>query len=416
MTDPTTMSNRTHRRSILIVSLLAVTLSALTIAGAIYWSRRQARLFLDDVEQMQEARDYPAAREKIDSFLRERPNDPRALLLSARNARKTKDYYNARELLRASKEHGGDSEAIDIEEALIDVQRGEDRSIEWLRARSRSGDSHALAILEVLIQHDLDTYQLWLALDGLNLFLEQRPNDLQALMGRARVWERFLYFKDALADYQRAVEAHPDNEVARLKLADTLLLVGTPAEALQQYRWLEGRFPDKTEVRLGLARCLRQIGETARARGILNSLIQSPPENGEALWELGQMALEDGKPGEAEPLLRRAAKALPYDRRVIFSLQQCLADLKKDAEAAVMNARVQKIDADIRRLDQVRQEVMKKPDDPALRVEGGLLFLRNGERREGVRWLRHALKVNPGHRPAIEALREAEAAGDASPK
>jgi hypothetical protein len=38
-----------------------------------------------------------------------------------------------------------------------------------------------------------------------------------------------------------------------------------------------------------------------------------------------------------------------------------------------------------------------------------LLFLRNGERREGLRWLRLALRLDPGCQEARKALAEAEA-------
>ena len=51
---------------------------------------------------------------------------------------------------------------------------------------------------------------------------------------------------------------------------------------------------------------------------------------------------------------------------------------------------------------------MERPGDAALRCEGGLLFLRNGERRESVRWLRLALRLDPGCEAARKALAEAE--------
>ena len=54
---------------------------------------------------------------------------------------------------------------------------------------------------------------------------------------------------------------------------------------------------------------------------------------------------------------------------------------------------------------------MRRPDDAALRCEGGLLFLRNGERREGVRWLREALRLDSRCEAARAALAQAEAAG-----
>ena len=176
---------------------------------------------------------------------------------------------------------------------------------------------------------------------------------------------------------------------------------------MTQYEWLESKSPGRAEVRLGLARCRLRLGETDEARRLLDVLLAESPDNGEALWERGQMALGEGQPADAEGWLRRAVRILPHDRRVNHALYRCLIDLNRRPEAEAVNARVAKIDADLRRLDQVRQEVMKKPGDAALRCEGGLLFLSNGERAEGIRWLRLALRIDPNCQSARESLHAA---------
>ena len=80
-------------------------------------------------------------------------------------------------------------------------------------------------------------------------------------------------------------------------------------------------------------------------------------------------------------------------------------------ESAKVSDRVAQLDADVRRLEKVCQAVMERPNDAALRCEGGLLFLRNGERDEGVRWLRIALRLDPNCQSAREALAGAEGQG-----
>jgi tetratricopeptide (TPR) repeat protein len=250
---------------------------------------------------------------------------------------------------------------------------------------------------------------LWQALQELTHYLRSRPDDLQALLGRGFVWERFLSFRDALEDYRAAVAAHPDNEPARRHLAETLLIIGTPAEALVHYQWLEQRSPGRPEVGVGLARCHRRLGQPDEARNILDGLLAKTPDHGEALWERGQLALDEGEAAQAEPWLRQAAQQLPYDRRVHYSLYRCLLDLSRRAEAETVQVRVAQLDADLRQLEQVRQAVMKKPDDAALRCQGGKLFLRNGERQEGIRWLKLALRLDPNCQPAREALAQTDA-------
>jgi predicted Zn-dependent protease len=381
------------------------------LAGTCWFvcSRWNTSQLLRQAEEALAAREYSRAKEHLARYLAIRPDDAYAHLLAARTARRLRDYYDAQEHLRRCRDSGYDADAISVEASLIDLQRGDESPVAMLRERAQKDDDLALVILEALIQYDLDTYQLWLALHELTRYLEHRPDDLQARLGRAFVWERFLYFNDALEDYRKAVQSHPDNEGARLHLADTILIAGTPAEALTEYQWLIERAPKRPDVRLGLARCRQRLGQSEEARKLLDELLAETPENGEVLWERGKLALEEGKAADAERDLRHAVKLLPHDRRVNYSLYSCLLALKSP-EAEAVSALVAKLDTDLRRLDVIRQEVMKKPTDAPLRCEGGLIFLRNGERTEGIRWLRLALRFDPNCQAARKALAEAESA------
>lgn len=387
--------------------VMAVALVAAVVSGCLvyfHWERRKAERLLADGEQALAAREYERAREILDRYLADRPTDVRARLLAARAARETRAYRDAREHLRRCRVDGGDSEAIDIEESLLDVLGGDERPIPALRERSQRDDDVALVVLEVLVQHDLDTYQLASALDGFTRYLSRRPDDLHALLGRAFVWERFLNFADALEDYRKAIAAHPESDRARLKLADTLLIAGTPDEALTHYGWLADRWPERPPVRLGLARCYRRLAQPEDAAKLLDGLLAEFPNHGETLWERGELELDQGRPEAAEPLLRKAAAQRPYDRRVQYAMYRCLLQLDRATEAATFDARVKRLDADLARLSALRNEVMDHPNDAALRCEGGLLFLRNGEREEGIRWLQLALRLDPKCEPARAAL------------
>jgi tetratricopeptide (TPR) repeat protein len=393
---------RRRRRAVAAVALVAA-----AAAGALGYSvreRNKADRLRADAEQALAAREYGRARELLDGYLVGHPADTRARLLAARAARESRAYRAAREHLVRCRADGGPAEPIAVEEALLDVLAGDERPVGWLRDRARQDDDLALVVLEVLIQRDLDTYQLGSALDGFTRYLARRPDDLHARLGRGFVWERFLNFADAAEDYRAAVAAHPDSDRARLKLADTLLLVGTPDEALAQYRWLADRWPDRPPVRLGLARCHRRLGRPDEAARLLDGLLAEFPAHGETLWERGDLELEQGRPAAAEPWLRQAAAQRPFDRRVQYAMSRCLVRLDRAAEAAAFDARVKQLDADLARLAEVRNAVMDRPNDAALRCEGGVLFLRNGERDEGVRWLQLALRLDPGCEPARAAL------------
>src|SRR5262245_38336536 len=187
-----------RRRRHLVIAGVLVAAAAAGLAAYFQWERRRADRFLADAERAISAREYQRAREVLDRYLSERPHDARARLLAARTARETRAYRDAREHLNRCRGDGGDPEAIDVEESLLDVLGGDERPIAALRERSRRDDDLALVVLEVLVQHDLDSYQLGSALDGFTRYLARRPDDLYALLGRAFVWERFLNFADAL--------------------------------------------------------------------------------------------------------------------------------------------------------------------------------------------------------------------------
>jgi tetratricopeptide (TPR) repeat protein len=402
------------RRGRLILLLLV--LAALAAGGYAAWRWWGTAQLLSQGEAALAGREYTKAHEQLARYLSLRPNDVRAHLLAARTARRLKKYDEAEEHLRRCRQDKGVSEAVALEYALIEVQRGGEGSLEALRQRALVDDDLALLILEVLIQNDLDTYRLRQAQQDLTLFLSRRPDDLQALLGRGSVWERLLSFADARDDYRRAVTAHPDSERARLRLADTLLIAGTPAEALEQYQWLAARWPERPEVRLGLARCRRRLGDLNEALHMLDALLAETPGHGEALWERGQVELDQGRPSDAEPWLRKAVAALPYDRRVAYTLSRCLLELDRRDEAEAVSARVAQLDADVRRLDELRQEILKRPNDARLRCEGGLLFLRNGERREAIRWLQTALRLDPHCEEARSALANVDSADLQGPR
>src|SRR5262249_25118859 len=159
----------------------------------------------------------------------------------------------------------------------------------------------------------------------------------------------------------------PDSERARLKLAETALIAGTPDEALAQYEWLARRHPDRREVTLGLARCRRRLGQPDEARMLLDALLERAPEDGEALWERGPLELDRAGAPQAEGWLRKAVRASPNDRRIAYSLSRCLLALGRREEAEKVEARVAELDADLRRLDRVRRAVMERPHDAELR-------------------------------------------------
>src|SRR5688572_5443015 len=106
------MSTRVGRslRRPRVLLLLALVVAAAGAAGWVYRSRARTAELLRIGEEALAARDYPRAKEHLDRYLAERPDDTRARLQAARVARRTGKYPEAREHLKVCRERGGDLE------------------------------------------------------------------------------------------------------------------------------------------------------------------------------------------------------------------------------------------------------------------------------------------------------------------
>jgi Flp pilus assembly protein TadD len=236
------------------------------------------------------------------------------------------------------------------------------------------------------------------------VWLEDCPEEVEALLRRGWVWERLDQFENAREDYRRAAQVAPQRPQPLLRLGQILLLLGNAAEAHEVLQQARERDPGNPAVGLGLAQSLAKLGHLQEARQLLDELTARHPQDGMLLLERGSVALQMGDPADAESWLRKAVTLLPYDYQSHFTLWQCLRQLDKVDEADQLNARVRRLQQDLERMRDLSERVQSHPYDAALRCEIGQLFLRNGEKREGFLWLQTAVQIDPGHQPAHEAL------------
>src|SRR5262249_60075259 len=132
----------------------------------------------------------------------------------------------------------------------------------------------------------------------------------------------------------------------------------------------------------------------------LDEVLAAQPKNAEALAERGKLALQTGRAAQAEKPLRQALALAPYDRETNYTWYLCLRQLGREDEAARALEAVQRIRADLQRVSELRRRVAASPPDASLRCGGGGIFLRNGQDREGLRWLEGAPGIDPRRRAA----------------
>jgi tetratricopeptide (TPR) repeat protein len=347
------------------------------------------------------------ARSHLASCLRVWPNNGRVHFLMAQAARRAGDLDDAARSLRRAEKAGWVVEAIDLEKTLAGVQQGDlERAEPVLVSFVQRDHPDKLLILEALAQGCRRTYQLPRALAHLDTWLLAQPDSVRALLWRGETLLLLGRTSDALADYRHAVEIDPQEDEARLKAAELFLGLHQSQEASTHFTELLNRHPDQIEALFGLARCRVEQGDTAGAVRFLDRLLSLQSNHAGALAERGKIALDGGSPQDAEKWLRRAARLAPFERATLYTLCRCLTVNGHTKEAEEWSVRIQRMDEDRKRLDELRTAVMKAPHDASLRSEMGVILLRNGQDKEGVRWLESALREQPGYGAARQALEE----------
>jgi tetratricopeptide (TPR) repeat protein len=388
------------RLALALILLVPILATAAGLGASNLWFERHMRAAGEALDR----RDYPEAKRQLDQALRFRPNDARAHFLAGRTARRAGDIDLAKQELKRAEQLGYAEDRIFLEHALLSFQQGDRQTETYLRRRVDADDADLLLILEVLIQEYVQSFQLWDAKQYCDRYLSRKPDDVQALLGRAYVWERLFYYANAVLDCRRAVEVEPNNDYARLRLAENLVVTGPAREAVEQFERLRNSRPDSDKVLLGVARAHMQLAELDQARQALDALLELQPQHAQALSERGKLMFAEGDAAGAEPFLRRGLAEEPHDRQTLYNLVQCLDRLGRADEAAAQREKLEQLDADMNGIALVTKAILKSPNDPALRTEGGELYLRLGEEAEGLRWLGMALKIDGRYRPAHRAL------------
>jgi tetratricopeptide (TPR) repeat protein len=407
-----------QRRTIpwwVLLSLVPVLMLLIGLVGWFISVNLRAEYNYRAAEQALQRRDFTTALALLERCLEVRPGSAETHLLAARTARRAGALDDAGRHLKAYEQLKGVPEALELERALVRVQRGETEAFAgYLLGCVEKGHPDSILILEALTTGFMKTYRMNHADHCLQLWLEREPDNVQALVWRAELAER-RQSSEAVDYYRRAVEVDPDHEEARLRLASGLVSLHRLDEAAKHYEFLRERHPDKADVLVGLARCRRELGQPEEAQKLLDRVLATTPGHVAALHERGRVAMEMGQLLEAEEWLRKASAASPNHQEITFTLYQCLQARGKTTEAREVLSRIEKINASLERLGDLTRKIAALPNDPELRYEAGMIFLNSGQDVEGLRWLASALKEDPRHGPTHRALADYyERTGDAA--
>jgi predicted Zn-dependent protease len=358
-----------------------------------------ARVALDD-------QDCDAARPHIDACLRLRPQSAAVHVTAARGLRRAGFYDEAADHLRQCQDLGGQTPETVLEWAMLGAARGELPENEpFLQGRLDEGDAESGFILEALAQGSIHIYHLGRARHYLELLLAREPDNVLGLVWQAWLYEASARPEKAMENLRRGVQLRPRQPQVRLELARLALRQNELAEAETHLAELRRRGYKRPEVLLTLARCRVQAGDPATAAALLDELLAEAPEDPAALVERGRLALQtEGDPERAERLLRQAALQAPQDRLALNLLVQALSQQGKGSEGDVYAARLQHIEQEMKRLEEVYKKMTQSPNDVRLRHEAAVICLNNGQDSEALRWLTGALQLDPSYAPAHRSL------------
>lgn len=402
------MARFLRRRSFwLVVAGLVIVGGA--VGGRFAWRTWQFQSRWAAAEEATGRGAYGAALEDYRVCAALRPSDVDVHLAAERAARRSGEFAAAETYLDECRSLAPESRVVSLERLLLAAQRGDldEQGQGLLLSLIQQDDPSTPLILEALTDLFRWDFQIPRALECANLWVARQPENSRPLVVRAWIWKRMRAFEKARDDYRRALELRPDDDTARQLLAELMLDkgMGTPEEVAQSLEDLHGRRPTDSAVSLDLARCRRQQGKTDGARQLLDELLQRSPEHAAALLERGKLEFDANEPAEAERWLERARQAAPHNRDVHYTLALCYRQLGKEDGAKAAMAEVQRIDADLKRLDRLIREVaLGSQTDPNPRYEVAVLLLRNDRDEEALRWFDRALRVDPAHRPTHEAL------------
>jgi tetratricopeptide (TPR) repeat protein len=381
---------------------LAVLLALVVRAGVRSWQARQHRR----AAEAELARsNFEEAAAELAECLRLRPGAG-LRLLAARTARRAgrldeaEDHLDAYDgLVTKATPEGA------LERRLLRAQRGElDAVGDYLSSCLDAHHPDSNLILEALALGEVQVYHLGPAMGLLQELIRREPGNVPALVTRGLMLESVGQRDEAVACYRQALEHNPGNNRAEQSLAEGLRRRKDYAEAAGHFERLRQRRPHDPEVLVGLARCWGQLDRFDEARQVLDELLDLGEQGSIGLLERGKLAMQAGRPAEAEAWLRKAVAAFPHDAGSNFQLALCLERLGKTAEAEAFHRRRREIEADMKHLQALYPKTLQAPNDPAPRLEAGLICLRNGQPKEALRWFEGALQADPRHQPTHRAL------------
>ncbi|HID75668.1 MAG TPA: tetratricopeptide repeat protein, partial [Planctomycetaceae bacterium] len=397
------------RKAVAVAALGGLIVLGLVVwrPALVAWHHGQARRWLERREDRQ-------ALESLQAALRLNPEDAETHFLLARVYRRLGELDRVPMLLRRAGRLGGDRQRADREMWLLMARLGRLREAEpHLAELLTDPRDEGMDICEAYVQGYFANLRIREAMQLLEAWQKDFPHDPQSHFMRGFLMQGLGRWRDAEQAYRQGLELDPGNVAMRCALGEVMVEMGRFTEAQKVFQECRKQQPDNPRVLYALAGCLYRQGTTERAREVLEELLAQAPEHFEGRRLMGEIQLALGNFQAAVEHLRLAIEQRSYDTTTHNALGQSLRALGKTEEAQAHFDYVARAEASLQRMERQLQLVVERPTDTQLRYEIGMTLLQYGSPHDGAKWLRSILELDPGHRPAREALAAYyEACGD----
>ncbi len=190
---------------------------------------------------------------------------------------------------------------------------------------------------------------------------------------------------EAIAEYERALNARPDDTRVLFALGNTARTLGMAGPAEQFFRRVLAAEPGRLEAVVSLANLLRTRGQFEAAMALLNPALARDPQSPELWLTIGSTHREIGNTTEAERCYREAVGLRGNYAEALVNLADMLTDRGETAEALALYDKA----------------VRQAPDNAQAKLNRAVLHLLTGNLKDGWKDYQARLKL-PGKAPVAE--------------
>ena len=383
-----------------------VVLSGATIAAYFAYDQYRVSQLAGTVRKLFAARHYDQAREPLRRWLSAKPGSAEAHYYMGWLALAFDQPGDAIKAIEQAKKFGFDSEPIACLVAICRSRAGRINEAEPILERAfRQESEPRLEVAKEMAKIYLGTFRLVQAKEAIDRSRLVAPEDPQPYLWSNEIESRHSAEPAILIrNYRAALERDANLDKARLALAEQLSKDRHFDDAEHEYRTYLQRNPQDAAAFVGLGRNFFQRGDLDTSTEYLEAALKVDPRQPDALKELGQIDLRAGRFQKACDRLGLLAEIQPYEYDARYSLAQALKLAGDQSRSQIETEHAARLRKEQDHILKLKTNLLRHPNDPAIRFEVAKWMIENGHVQEGLNWTSEILRAEPRHGPTHRLL------------